>query len=314
MNKQKVIIDTDPGVDDAIAILYALNHPNIDLVGLTTVFGNLATVDTTRNALTLLEHFGHPQIPVAMGEKQPLEKVLTGYAEFVHGENGLGNIDIQHSRNLPIESTAAEFIVEQVLKHPNEITICAIAPLTNLAKALELEPKIAQLVKQIVIMGGAISVNGNVTPVAEANIFNDPHAADIVLTAGWPITVIGLDATLQVFLDDAFITELKNKSYRCELLYNISRFYVDFYRMRDGLDGIVCHDATALTYITNPELFTCINGRMRVSTEGISDGMTILDSKMNYGFHNAWTNMPIINASLGVDANGIKELLKNNLY
>lgn len=314
MNKQKVIIDTDPGVDDAIAILYALNHPNIELLGLTTVFGNLATVDTTRNALTLLEHFGYPHVPVAMGEIQPISKILNGYAEFVHGENGLGNVDIEHSNNLPLDITAAEFIIEQVLKYPNEVTICAIAPLTNLAKALELDPSITKLVKEIVIMGGAISVNGNVSPVAEANIFNDPHAADRVLTAGWPITVIGLDATLQVFLDDDFITELKHKSYKCELLYAISRFYVDFYRQRDGLDGIVCHDATAIAYITNPELFTCINGTIRVSTEGLSEGMTILDSKMNYGTVNPWTNMPIVNACLDVDANGIKELLKNNLY
>lgn len=313
--KHKVIIDTDPGIDDAIAILLAINHPEIELLGLTTVFGNLATEGSTQNALDLLEHFEHGHIPVARGESTPLEKKLDGFADFVHGANGLGNVEIPSSDKNEHHLSGPEFIVEQVLKHPHEVTICAIAPLTNLARALELEPKIAELTKQVVIMGGAINVNGNVSPVAEANINNDPHAADIVLTAGWPVTLVGLDVTLKVILDEAFMQAVKNKSNNGKLLYNISRFYDDFYRTANSFDGFACHDATALAYITNPELFTCVEGPVRVGTEGLCEGMTILDARMNYGDNpNAWTDKPKVNTCLDIDAEGMKELLLKHLY
>jgi inosine-uridine nucleoside N-ribohydrolase len=312
--KHKLIIDTDPGIDDAIALLLAINHPDIELIGLTTVFGNLATEGSTQNALDLLAQFDQPNIPVAKGADKPLKKVLTGYADFVHGANGLGNIEIPQARQIAESQTAAEFIVEQILKYPNEITICAIAPLTNLAKALELEPKIAKLAKQIVIMGGAIHVNGNITPVAEANIYNDPDAADQVLTAEWPVTLVGLDVTLKVILNDSLMQAVKNNSSRGELLYNISRFYDNFYRERDGFDGFACHDATALAYVTNPELFKVIRGGVRVSTEGLATGMTIVDSKRNYGETNSWSNLPLVNVCLDVNEIGIHDLLLKYLY
>lgn len=312
--KHKLIIDTDPGTDDAIAILLAVNHPDIDLIGLTTIFGNLATEGATQNALNILAHYDKPNIPVARGADKPLKKILTGYGDFVHGANGLGNHQIAQAVQLAHELSAAEFIVEQVLKYPNEVSICAIAPLTNLALALELEPKIAKLVKQVVIMGGAIKVNGNVSPVAEANIHNDPHAADKVLTAEWPVTLVGLDVTLKVILDEAFMQAVKNKGHKGEFLYNISRFYDNFYRTRDGYDGFACHDATALAYITNPELFEIIRGGVRVGTEGLVAGMTIVDSKRHYGDPNPWTNLPLVNVCMDIDAQKTKDLLLKYLY
>lgn len=315
MDKHKVILDTDPGIDDAMAILLALNHPNIELLGLTTVFGNLDTASATQNALDLLEHFEATHIPVAQGADKPLEKQLTGFADFVHGKNGLGNIVIPSSKLTTHNLSAAEFIVEQVLKHPNQVTICAIAPLTNLALALKLEPKIADLTKQVVIMGGAIKINGNVSPVAEANIHNDPLAADLVVTANWPVTLVGLDVTLKVILNEQFMLDIKQASPKGEFLYKITRFYDDFYRTVNSLDGFACHDATALAYVTNPEYFTTAQGPVRVGTEGLCTGMTIFDGRMNYGDSvHAWSNQPKVNVCLDINSNSMKNLLKQYLW
>jgi len=316
MSKYKVIIDTDPGIDDAMAILLALNHPDIELLGLTTIFGNLATQGATKNAIDLLAAFGAKDIPVAQGSDKPLEKKLGDFPDFVHGAKGLGDVTLPSSNNKISNLSAAEFIVEQVLKYPEQITICAIAPLTNLALALKLESKIAQLTKQVVIMGGAIHVNGNISPVAEANIHNDPHAADMVLTAGWPVTLIGLDVTLKVILDNNFMLDIKNASTRGELIYNLSRFYDNFYRTYNDYDGFACHDATALAYITNPELFTCVKGPVRVGTDpnNISAGMTILDTRMKYGVKNPWTDKPQVNVALDIDVANLKAVLKKYWY
>lgn len=310
----KIILDTDPGIDDAMALLLAVNHPEIELLGLTTIFGNLATTETTQNALDILDKFNMAKIPVAKGADQPIKKVINSYADFVHGKNGLGNVTIPTSQQNLSHLSAAEFIVEQVLKYPHEVTIVAIAPLTNLALALQLEPKIAELTKQIIIMGGAINTNGNVSPVAEANINNDPHAADLVLTAAWPVTLVGLDVTLKVILDEIFMKKIRSQGVNGEFLYDISRFYDDFYRTRDGYDGFACHDATALAYVTNPEYFTIKEGPVRVGVEGLCEGMTILDSRMNYGSENYWTNKPKVKVCLDIDVDKLKDLLQKHWY
>ncbi len=314
--KHKVIIDTDPGIDDAMAILLALNHPQIELLGLTTVFGNLHVDGATTNAIDLLEHFGSPEIPVAKGADKPLEKTLGTFPDFVHGKNGFGEITIPKSELNTHDLSAAEFIIEQALKHPQQVTICAIAPLTNLALALKLEPKIASLIKEVVIMGGAIRVNGNVSPVAEANIHNDPHAADIVLNAGWPVTLVGLDVTLKVILDEPFMNKVKNTGVRGKVLYDMSRFYDNFYRSASGYDGFACHDATALAYITNPEYFTCERGPVRVGTdpESMFAGMTIFDGRKNGPSTHHWTDKPKINVCLDIDSDSIKKLLHAYWY
>lgn len=311
----KIILDTDPGIDDAMAILYAINHPEIELLGLTTVFGNLSVEGATKNALDLLDVFEAPNVPVAKGAGKSLEKMHAGYPDFVHGKNGLGNVTIKSSVRKAHEKSAAEFLVEQILKHPHEVTICAIAPLTNLAMALKLEPKIASLTKQVVIMGGAVRVNGNINPVAEANIYNDPLAADIVLTSNWPITLVGLDVTLKVILDEQFMLDIKNNGRNGALLYEISRFYDAFYRQTGNHDGLACHDATALAYITNPEYFTCKKGPVRVGTKDLSDGMTIFAEHMRYGNTiNHWTNKPDINVCLDINSEKIRQLVKEYWY
>ena len=194
---QKILIDTDPGVDDTMAILFALRSPELEVVGMTAVFGN-AYVDTAAlNALRLIELEGHEHIPVAKGTGRPIVGPPRRVADFVHGADGLGGINPPSPDGQLLDVPAAQFIVETILQNPGEITLVPVGPLTNIALALRLEPKIVDLVKQVVIMGGAAYVPGNASPVGEANIFNDPHAAAIVFSAGWPLTMVGLDVTMK---------------------------------------------------------------------------------------------------------------------
>jgi len=198
-----MIIDTDPGVDDAMAIAYALSHPDIELLALTTVFGNTHLEATTRNACWLLDQFGAASVDVARGAALPMAQGPLPHAEFVHGADGVGNAypsepvvlnpSARHARIQ--ESSAAEYIVSAARARPGEIALVAIGPLTNIAAALALEPSLPSLVHSLVIMGGTLDEPGNVSPAAEANFFNDPHAGDSILAADWPATLVGLDVT-----------------------------------------------------------------------------------------------------------------------
>ncbi|AQK89685.1 putative uridine nucleosidase 2 [Zea mays] len=199
--KKKVIIDTDPGIDDAMAIFVALRSPELEVLGLTTTFGNVHTALATRNALHLLEAVGRTDIPVAEGSHVTIKKATKlRIASFVHGSDGLGNQDFPPPATKPIDQSAAAFLVEQANLYPGQVTIVALGPLTNLALAVELDPSFPKKIGQIIILGGAYSVNGNVNPAAEANIFGDPDAADIVFTCGADILAVGLNVTHQVVL------------------------------------------------------------------------------------------------------------------
>lgn len=195
-----IIFDTDPGVDDAQAIAIALAHPDIELLGMTTTYGNVDVTTATHNALLLAELAGQ-RIPVAQGAAGPMVKTRFPPPKHIHGDNGLGNIGLPDVQGRAEVISAAQFIVDQINARPGEITLVAVAPLGNLAAALQLDPSIVDRVKQVVVMGGSIREGGNVTPVAEANLFNDPHAGQRVLTAGWPLTMVGLDATHRCVLD-----------------------------------------------------------------------------------------------------------------
>jgi len=195
---RKIIIDTDPGIDDTMAIMLALKSPELELLGLTTIYGNVNCSQSTINALKILEVAGRSNIPVAKGSDVPLVIEPHHHATFVHGDDGMGNTHLSLPASKALDISAAQFIVEMIMKNPDEITLVPIGPLTNIALALRIEPKIAKLVKEVVIMGGAATVRGNVTPVAEANIWQDPHAASIVFSAGWPLTMLGLDVTTKV--------------------------------------------------------------------------------------------------------------------
>eukprot|EP01121_Diplochlamys_sp_Union-15-3_P010103 TRINITY_DN2805_c0_g1_i2.p1 TRINITY_DN2805_c0_g1~~TRINITY_DN2805_c0_g1_i2.p1 ORF type:complete len:204 (+),score=33.88 TRINITY_DN2805_c0_g1_i2:45-656(+) len=188
---KRVIIDTDPGIDDTAALLWVFANPSIDIIAFTTVFGNGTIEQTTKNLLVLMETCKKTQIPVYKGADKPILRNAS-FGHFVHGNNAFGDIDFPESLNLKIENIhAANAIVSLILRHPNELTLIALGPVTNVALALILEPKIASLVKEIVVMGGCVNTAGNVSPVATANFFNDPEAAKILYESGAPIVQVG---------------------------------------------------------------------------------------------------------------------------
>ncbi|MEM7127585.1 MAG: nucleoside hydrolase [Chloroflexota bacterium] len=311
---KKIIIDTDPGVDDAMAILFAFNSPEVEVIGLTTIFGNVTTDLGTQNGLRIVELAQHPQIPVAHGSDRPLYIPLDGIADFVHGHDGLGNTNQPPPAGQPDSRSAAQFIVEMVMSNPGEITLVPIGPLTNLALALAIEPKIVQNVVDVVLMGGAATVNGNVNPAAEANIAHDPHAADLVFNAGWPVTMVGLDVTEQVIMEEAYLRGLKDNGGRsAAFIWDITRFYQNFHFQAIGLEGLHTHDPSAIAYVIDPSLFTTIQGGIRVITEGVATGLTLLDRRPEWPNTHAWSHSPKTNVCVGVDAPRLRQLYQERI-
>lgn len=272
--KHKVILDTDPGIDDAMAIAYAVAHPAIELLGLTTIFGNVASHEATRNALQLLDYLGHAA-DVAEGESRPLAIAPNEPSYDVHGTNGFGDIDLPDTARKPVALSAADYLIEKTREFPGEITICAVGPLTNLARALERDPAIVSRVRQVVVMGGAVYVPGNVSPAAEANFWNDPHAADAVLGARWPLVLAPLDSTMPVVLTPDYFADIAEAAPRMGgLLARMAKFYTRFYRSHVGVNGCVPHDVMALAWLTMPGVYTQKTGAMAVSTQGSGIGQT----------------------------------------
>jgi len=246
-NMLKVIFDTDPGVDDALALLYLHKHAQIDLIGVTTTFGNASVESTTHNALYLKQAWGFAA-PVARGAGGPLQPEATpeAWPVHIHGQNGLGNHPVPASLDVAADARPAhQLIIDLVRAHPGEVTLVAVGRMTNLALALQQAPDIAGLVRGVVIMGGAFHVNGNITPAAEANIWGDAEAADVVFTASWPVTAIGLDVTTRVEMDrDGLDTLAAIGGADAELVRALSQDYVDFY-LQAGHKGMVVHDCCA---------------------------------------------------------------------
>ena len=304
----KIIIDTDPGIDDAMAIFFALSAPELTVMGLTTTFGNVSVDQATNNALLLVEMID-ADIPVARGEATPLVQPPSPFPDFVHGKDGFGNLNLPAAKGSAVDETAAAFIVKTVLENPNEVTLLAIGPLGNLARALQLEPKIAQLVKQVVIMGGTVHESGNVSPVAEANIFGDPHAADAVFKADWHVHMIGLDVTHQVTMNDALQQKVRDNNPKFgEFLYRAGQFYADFYKASRGADGCFVHDASAVAYAINPTLFEVVEGPVRVATEGVAKGQTILKREQYDYPESHWDNITASSVCVSVDEQGVLAL------
>jgi inosine-uridine nucleoside N-ribohydrolase len=275
-----VILDTDPGVDDALALLYLRAHSGVRLLAITTVFGNADIGATTRNALYLRDRFA-PGVPVHRGAEAPLRRPRGASPVHVHGHNGLGDIDLGDFTPPPAEAgSAAGRIVELVRAHPGEITVLAIGPLTNLALALRAAPDIADLVAEVVVMGGAFGEDGrggNVTPFAEANIHNDPEAAAEVLSAAWPVILVGLDVTTRCVLPSAAIKALAGND-AGRFVDRVTRGYVEAYRRFDGLDGCCLHDVAAAAYVLRPELFIVRTEGLSVALEGERLGQTGWDA------------------------------------
>jgi purine nucleosidase len=305
---QKIIIDCDPGVDDAIAIILAMEYSDFEILGITTVFGNAAADQATVNALRIVELSGE-NIPVYAGAERPLVIPQSNPPDFVHGTDGLGNTS-QPEPVLRAESASApEFIVETINSYPGEITVLAIGRLTNLANALALDPEIAERVKDVILMGGALHVPGNVTPVAEANISGDPHAADLVFRASWPVTMIGLDVTTKLIMDDQIIETIRQENARYgNFIYDVSRFYLNFHINAEGIEGgFYVHDPSAVMYLINPDLFRMKRGPVRVVTSGIGIGQTIIATYAHHLELDAWKNQAFASAAIEVDESAFFE-------
>ncbi|KAK9289056.1 hypothetical protein L1049_017527 [Liquidambar formosana] len=300
---KKIIIDTDPGIDDAMAIFLALRSPEVEVIGLTTIYGNVYTTLATRNALHLLEIAGRTDIPVAEGSHVTITKgTKLRIADFVHGADGLGNQNFPPPKAKPIAESAAAFIVQQANLYPGKVTVVALGPLTNIALAIELDPAFPKKIGQIVLLGGAFAVNGNVNPAAEANIFGDPDAADVVFTSGADVLAVGINVTHQVVLTDADRDKLaqsdgKFARYLCKILEVYFSYHHDAYSTR----GVYLHDPTALLAAVNPSLMTYTEGVVRVQTNGITRGLTLFYNKQKrFGEVTEWSNKPTVKVAVTV--------------
>lgn len=276
MSGRRILIDTDPGIDDAMAIFYALASPELEVVGLTTIFGNAATTICTTNALRLLEIADRSDIPVAAGAVRPLAMEYRGPADFVHGADGQGNAALPPPTSTPVGVDAAHFIIDTVMASPGEITLVPLGPLTNVALAMLIEPRLGANLAGMVLMGGNAFSAGNASPTAEANIINDPEAADIAFGADCPIVMCGLDVTERTFMSDAQIAAMgRVDNPRAQHLARILPHYRDFYFRRLGMAGIWVHDSTTITYLLAPQLYEAVSMPIRVDTShGISRGKT----------------------------------------
>jgi len=310
----KVIFDTDPGVDDAMALLYLHRHPGIDLVGVTTVFGNAPIEITTRNAQFLHQKW-KIAAPIAKGAGKAYDdgRDAAHFAPVVHGEDGLGNIGVPLEVDHPLdERGAVQFIIDTVRADPGNVTLVAVGRMTNLALALKADPEIASLVKEVVIMGGAFDVNGNVTPAAEANIHGDPEAADVIFTAPWKVTIIGLDVTMKTTMSSDYLAKMVGAGpAELKLLSDLSQYYIDFYRQRVGLDGMALHDSCACVYLTEPQLFEVRTGPVRVVCGGIADGKTIQAPDQGRKFiGSAWDGVPSQVVCTGIQPESVLEAIR----
>jgi len=317
---RKVIYDTDPGVDDAMALYYALAHPAIEVVGITTTFGNVYVEQAATNALYLSALAGR-QIPVTQGVAQPLVKKAEPPPDYIHGADGLGNLPKRVATQGTLDPrSSAQFIVDMARQFPGEITLVAVGPLGNLATALQLAPELPKLLREVILMGGAVLESGNVSPVAEANIWNDPHAADAVFTAGWPLTMVGLDVTHQVILPLTLFRQIAehHQHIATDTLHHAVAFYSAFYSGREAAVGQVTgcygHDVLAFVVLTNPELFTLQTGRVRVAVDGLAQGQTMMQRKaVSYPQHGWHEEIPHTQVCLQVQAEACKAVIEATL-
>ncbi len=278
-NVTQIIIDTDPGQDDAAAIMLALASPELDILGITTVAGNVPVELTARNARIVCELCGRKDIKVFAGADRPLCRQLFT-AEYIHGKTGLDGAEL-FMPSLPLqEKHATDFIVDTLMGNPmHTVTICTLAPLTNVAMALQARPSIAGRIRQIVMMGGGFSEGGNVTPAAEFNMFVDPEAAEIVLHAGVPITMMPLDVTHQLLTTSERLDRIAAIGHPAgRALAGMLRFFERYDIAKYGSEGAPLHDPSVIAWLLKPELFSGRHCNVEVETRSeLTRGMTVVD-------------------------------------
>ena len=279
MKRKKIIIDTDPGQDDAVAILLALASKELEVLGITCVAGNVPLKLTAENARKVLELTKHTDVPVFAGAEHPISRKLVT-AEHVHGKTGLDGPILDPPKIKLQEMGAVEFIINTVLSHSKkEVTICTLGPLTNLALAFRLKPKIKNLIKEVVIMGGGFVEGGNITPAAEFNIYVDPEAAAEVLGSGIPLVMLPLDVTHKALTSRSRIEAIRNIGNKvgavtAEMLDFFERFDVEKY----GSQGGPLHDPNVIAYLLKPKFYQGRKVNVEVEiTSDLTRGMTVVD-------------------------------------
>ena len=300
---KRILIDTDPGIDDALAILLALASPEVTMEGITTIHGNCSVDQATINALSILELAEAKEAPVAMGFPLPLVQPSLLAAE-THGDTGLGYAKLPEPRGRPEVRHGSDFLIEKIMSNPGEITLVAIGPLTNVAFAIRKEPRIVEAVREVIVMGGAIRYPGNASPLAEYNVFVDPHAAHMVYHSGIPITLVPLDVTYQCILTPDDVKRLqKNPSRISRFIDDSTRFYMEFHDEYQQIHGCAINDPLALALTFAPEL--CDYQELYVDVDisgGISMGKTFAD------FHGLAKKRPNMKVALSVRARDFMEL------
>jgi purine nucleosidase len=251
---RRVVLDTDPGIDDSLAILLALASPEVDLAAVSVTGGNCSRDDGVRNALSVLAIAGRSDMPVCPGVALPLIRPPFTAPE-THGDTGLGYARLPDSPALPSGEHGVDMIIREIMARPGEVTLVAVAPLTNVALAVRKEPRIVQAVREVVIMGGALRADGNTTSLAEFNFYVDPHAAHIVLESGLPITLLPWDISKDVLLTQADIDRLLEvDSPVSRFIADATRFYIEFHEACFGFSGCSINDPIALALAFLPDL------------------------------------------------------------
>ncbi len=279
MRARKIIIDTDPGQDDAVAILLALASPELEVLGITTVAGNVPLALTAKNARVVCELAGRTDIRVFAGCPAPMKRKLVT-AEHVHGKTGLDGIALPDPEMPLAEGHAVDFLIEILREEaPGTVTLCPIGPLTNIATAFERAPDIVSRVAEIVLMGGAYFAVGNITPAAEFNIYVDPEAAKIVFASGVPLVVMPLDVTHQALTTRARVEGFRNLGTRVgHAVASWTDFFERFDMAKYGSEGAPLHDPCTIAYLVRPDLFSGRHINVEIETEGrFTSGMTVAD-------------------------------------
>jgi purine nucleosidase len=315
----RVIIDADPGTDDALAILLALNSPELSVEAITVVAGNATASQGLANALKLVSLAGRPDVPVAVGARKPLLQTLVT-AES-HGPDGLGNVSLPAARSSPDSRFGPDLIIEMVHKYPHEVTLVPLGPLTNIALALSKDPSIAGLVKEVVFMGGAIS-GGNVDAVAEFNIYVDPEAAQIVFKAGWPLTMVGLEIGRKALFTREHLAELrKTRGPQNDFAADLLEYRV---RLGEEHGAATLYDPTAMSAVIDrtliKTLFLHVDVELRgefTRAETVANRQNALNRKVPRGdrlvFQGTEPLLPNVNVATDIDAERFTRLLISRL-
>jgi inosine-uridine nucleoside N-ribohydrolase len=297
-----VLLDCDPGHDDAIAILLALASPEIRLLGITTVAGNQTLAKTTANALRILEFVGRGDVGVAAGADRPLVREPF-VAAYVHGETGLEGPALPPPRGRPLDVHAVDFLAERVVASERPVTLVPTGPLTNVALFLARYPEAAAALERVVLMGGAIA-EGNVTPAAEFNVWADPEAAARVFESGLEVTMIGLDVTHQALLTPAHANRLRAGGRTGEMVAELFGFYHRFHAETYGFAGSPIHDAVAVAHVARPGLVETLERHVAVECASeLCRGRTVVDLWRRTG------KAPNAHVGVGIDADAFLELL-----